>query len=490
MSNSSPVNTDKLRSHRFKARQRAWKRLCKELEPLVRAGEIRYNTVLGAGGFGLVQKWTTNQPKINGRNRTVAVKTSVQAEKETCLMALKREIFWMKKFTGCEHLVQLVDLPNKTTTLENVNNENCPGIPIIVMEEFGCGSLDLLINRLFDVRGMNLKVPDESAATRVLQYIPNRALWMIRAVIGMAYPPEDPESRKGKVIRESMNDVKPGTRPSRIIHSDIDVFNTFVGYSNKDEVQARQEADSEHVWHPIVKIADYGCMVRWDYNWNRETKKASLWGKADFKAPEQFDPDGQFGTHTNIYQVGQIMHDLITLTPVDYNHRKMMRIDTQFGRVWTYGGRLLEFPSENRRIRHNWINVDHELRELVALCMAVDPIERPTVDHLETICVSRIAKMDLVNRQVKLGQVPESPVWVAESPDDAVQRYKQRVPHGQVEPDTLLTKFYNEYFLEDWETHDKYEEYWANDTLQTPDVVMEDAPSVRVDPTPPAPKPP
>ncbi len=48
---------------------------------------------------------------------------------------------------------------------------------------------------------------------------------VIRACIGMAYPPEDPDSRKGKIIRETMKDVPKGTQPSRIIHSDIDIYN-------------------------------------------------------------------------------------------------------------------------------------------------------------------------------------------------------------------------------------------------------------------------
>ncbi|KAK5630558.1 hypothetical protein RRF57_006273 [Xylaria bambusicola] len=485
----------------------------------MRANEIRYERVLGAGGFGLVQKWATNQAKINGRYRTVAIKTSIRPERDNCVRALKREIYWMKRFTGCEHLVQLVDLPDTTTTLENVNNENCPGIPIIVMEEFGCGSLDLLINRLFDVLRVNARVPEDQADARAMEYIPNRALWMIRAVIGMAYPPENPESRKGKVIRESMSNVQPGTRPSRIIHSDIDVFNSmpiislssetihanyanllthsiaFIGYPSTDDIQARQSADFEHVWHPIVKIADYGCMVRWDYNWTLETKKASLWGKADYKAPEQFDPNGQFGTHTNIYQVGQIMHDLITLAPIDYKQRKATKIDTELGPIWSYGGRLVECPSRNYKIKSDWINVDAELREIVAVCMAEDPVERPVLDHLEALCVSRVADMDLANRQVKLGQVSGKPVWAPGSPDEAIDRYKSRVPAGLIEPDELLQKFYKEYFLEHWESHDKYEEYWANVTASSSDEVVEvvpvgDGTFVRADPTFRAPNPP
>lgn len=84
----------------------------------------------------------------------------------------------MKQFTGCEHLVQLVDLPGYTE-FENVNNEDCWGLPVIAMEEFGSGSLELLMSRLRQVKRLNSQVPEECKEIRAMEYIPNRALWSI-----------------------------------------------------------------------------------------------------------------------------------------------------------------------------------------------------------------------------------------------------------------------------------------------------------------------
>lgn len=104
---------------------------------------------------------------------------------------------------------------------------------------------------------------------------------MVRASIGIAYPPEDPASRKGQVVRETMYDVPPGATASRIIHSDIDIYNSkpiplrnlseqmpetglltgptaFIGYpkGNNKDFQIRRRWDAEHVWHPIVKVSN------------------------------------------------------------------------------------------------------------------------------------------------------------------------------------------------------------------------------------------
>ena len=60
------------------------------------SGEMRYDKVLGAGGFGLVQKWITNEPKIQGRDHSIALKTLIRASNVRAVNALKREVFWMK----------------------------------------------------------------------------------------------------------------------------------------------------------------------------------------------------------------------------------------------------------------------------------------------------------------------------------------------------------------------------------------------------------
>ncbi|KAI3340007.1 kinase-like protein [Ustulina deusta] len=458
MDDTSPATSGKLRSRKFRNTQKAWKRLRAQFKPIEDQGDMKYQKVLGSGGFGLVQKWRTN---LRGRRNTVAIKTIIQPDQDNCIRSLKREIYWMRRFQGCEHLVQLADLPESAMTLlsPQINNDDCDGVPIVVMEDLGSGSLALLLSRMADMRALNRGIPEDHMSIKSIEYIPNRALWIIRACIGMAYPPEDPDSRKGKIIRETMKDVPKGTQPSRIIHSDIDIYNSFIGYPS-----SHKPDDNEHVWHPIVKIADYGCMIRWDYHWSDDTKKKSLWGKPAYKAPEQFDPHGSFGTHTNVYQIGNIMHDLITLRKYSYNQRVVAKrkLSGNGGlEFWTFGCRLLE--GSDYSIDKDWKNVDIELRELVAGCMAEKPIFRPALEPLEELCALRIREMDKAVKDAKQGRNPSTPVYVPGIPSDD-KTFRRRVPMGQVEPDHILEKFYIEYFIEPWGESDKYAAHWAGRT--------------------------
>ncbi|KAI0975412.1 kinase-like protein [Xylaria arbuscula] len=453
---SSPVNSGQLRSEKFKDTQRAWKRLRATLKPYEDEGEMEYDRVLGRGGFGIVQKWKTNGPKVRGRAHTVAVETILKPYRETC------------RFQGCEHLVQLEDLPEiiQPTITSVFNNENCTGIPIMAMEELGCGTLDLLMTHIEDVRALNSTMPDEYADIKAIEYIPNRALWgiflcLVRGLIGIAYPPDDPDSRKGQVIRETMADVKEGRQPSTIIHSDIDIYNAFIGYPRNHE----GPADSEHLWHPIVKIADYGCMIRWDNKWPENIKNASLWGKNPYKSPEQLDPDLPFGTHTNVYQIGQIMHDLITLAPLNFSDRVEAErsVTTSDGRniqFMTYGGRLLDGPGY--QIQRDWRNVDIELRELAAGCMASIGTWRPPLRQLEYLIQHHIDKQDKAALEAKQGLTPRLKVFV-ETDVRVDKLFERRVPAGYVEPDSLLQGFYQIYFREQWDEGDKYAEYYSKE---------------------------
>ncbi|KAI1287850.1 hypothetical protein F5Y03DRAFT_401907 [Xylaria venustula] len=376
----------------------------------------------------------------------------------------------MKHFQGCEHLVQLEDMPEiiQPTITSVFNNENCSGIPIMVMEELGCGTLDLLMAHIGDVRALNITIPDEYADIKAVEYIPNRALWsiflcLVRGLIGIAYPPDDPDSRKGQVIRETMKDVEKGKEPSGIIHSDIDIYNSFIGYPPSH----RGPKDPEHIWHPIVKIADYGCMVRWDNSWPDNIKKGSLWGKDAYKSPEQLDPNLPFGTHTNVYQIGQIMHDLITLEPVNFAQRVKTKrsLTVPSGlklEFMTYGGRLLNGPGYE--IKNDWRNVDIELRELAAGCMASEAAWRPPLPQLEFLIQNQVERLDKAAREAKQGLTPSLKVF-RETSARVDKLYERRVPAGYIEPDSLLNSFYQIYFREEWDESDKYDNYYSKEEV-------------------------
>ncbi|KAI0389030.1 hypothetical protein F5Y17DRAFT_450521 [Xylariaceae sp. FL0594] len=81
--------------------------------------------------------------------------------------------------------------------------------------------------------------------------IPNRLLWkiylcMIRAVIGMAYPPGGPPGAPTKIEQLPQDNKEPG----RFTHNDIALRNVMIG--------GRWLNDSEHKVIPIFKVIDYG----------------------------------------------------------------------------------------------------------------------------------------------------------------------------------------------------------------------------------------
>ncbi|KAI0452327.1 kinase-like protein [Xylaria acuta] len=505
MGNGKPT-TRQLRKEKFQAPQKAWKRLRATLKAFEDEKYMKYNRVLGFGGFGLVQDWDILK-KDGSRDRSIAIKTVVNKGSRSSIESIKREIWWTKKFTGSEHLIQLADLDKRVMKAANFNDEITSGMPNIAMEKLGRGSLYLLIHRIKYAADWNAIAPEH---LRLMEYIPNRTLWQIfqcltRAVIGIAYPSTLPETRKGLSIRETTQGIPDKFKPERIVHNDIDVGNIFVADPRDCP------PDDEHPWAPIIKIADYGCMVQWDDTWTRAQKVASLWGKDSYKAPEQFPPRAlgtlSMGDWTNVYQIGQVMQDLITLKFVNYSIRNFQWRTTENNKIgfYTYGWRLL--GDKSYRLDDDWRNVDIELRELVASCMADMTYDRPGLRELEGIISRRIADLaelvpdprtelnpeakesvpgqapktglnpeskEFVPGQVpKTGLNPESKEFVPGEGPPADILYKSRVPMGKGEPEWLLKKFYRDYFVEAWEDPDKYEDYWSKKTL-TPYVISDD----------------
>ncbi len=60
-----------------------------------------------------------------------------------------------------------------------INNDGCDGVPIVVMEDLGSGSLALLLSRMADMRALNRGIPEDHMSIKSIEYIPNRALWSI-----------------------------------------------------------------------------------------------------------------------------------------------------------------------------------------------------------------------------------------------------------------------------------------------------------------------
>ncbi|KAI0446457.1 kinase-like protein [Xylaria telfairii] len=530
MSQPNRTLEKQLRKQRFKAPQQAWKRLRTKLHDYEEGKYMKYNRVLGFGGFGIVQEWDILD-EDGDTDYSVAIKTVVNKANRSSVQSLKNEIWWTKRFAGSEHLIQLINLDLGIMQDIEANDEYRHGeLPSIIMEKMGRGSLHLLLYRLrFVVYHFNTRLMRHY---RFMEYIPNRTLWQMflcltRACIGMAFPAANPLENRGYVIRES---VPEGVNPSRIVHSDIDVQNVFIADPED------YPPDDEHPWAPKLKIADYGCMVEWDDDWTFKEKSNSLWGKNSYKAPEQFLPRAfdrnQLGPWTNVYQIGQVMHDLISqrAIPSASRSKKPRKID---GNTFeTYGWRMLEEGED--KIEHDWKNVDLEMRQLVAGCMADQNWNRPPLAQLEKMIESRISWLRVralyelkeknedpsgpndpndpnapkgpidVNNPTNPGGLansqtlkanPTATLGKSKSPTkDSVPAgpppkkpldpeskefvpgladvpyphvYRQRVPMGEVEPDYILKKFYKDYFVDKWVNDDKFDAYWGNKTLSS-----------------------
>ncbi|KAI1827502.1 kinase-like protein [Xylaria intraflava] len=431
------------RTVRFQRAHRVWKMMRASFKPFEDKKYMRYEKVLGAGGFGLVQAWSVLKPN-GARDRGIAIKAVTRPNAEA---SLRQEIRWHKdgetqRFKGATHLIQLVDLDDKVMNSSDINNENGnAGVPIMIMEEMGGGSARDLLDRSILFRRAN---PRLELDIRGLEYIPNR---LIRSCIGMNYAKL--KGRQGAQITETLGPYRPAYSGNKLVHNDIDVQNIFISDPVKN--------DEEHSLVPICKIGDYGCMVEWDDSWDKETKKSSIRGKRSHMAPEQFIReltyiDGALGWHTNVYQIGSAMHDLITQRSYAFRDRSVQRRrknSTAMGSEYdTYGWRLLEHGEYV--IEEEFVKVDIQLRELVAACMAYRASQRPNLSFLETVTmhhIRRLAKQASASMQLDF-----------HDPDDS---YKTRVPMGTVEPPSLVERFTDEYFRTPWGDGDPHRDFWA-----------------------------
>ncbi|KAI3324507.1 kinase-like protein [Xylariaceae sp. AK1471] len=458
---SSSKIKKKLRAPKFLQAQRRWKDLRSYFMPFETSSYMKYQRVLGFGGFGIVQLW--HILKDDGAvERAVALKTVIRPDQQSGVRALRREISWHKLFTGSEHLVQLIDLDKKVMDTLDINNEVGTRDPIMVMEELGRGSLGLLLTRIESMKEINRRMPGQHNG---LEYIPSKVLWtiflcLVRACIGMAYPLRDPEKNKGLKIREKIRD---GDTARKLVHSDIDPSNIFV--SDPDMIFN----DPEHAFAPITKIADYGCMVEWDDAWSDKTKLDSLWGKPAYMAPEQLDRkralrNDSIGTHTNVYQIGATMQELIRqeFVPLNRRSRQIRRI-IGGPPISTYGWRLLD--SETWKIMSDFRNVDIELRELVAGCMAHNVSDRPPLDVLEDLITWKFNDITKAEEQAAKGLNPGANAFVPGAEPDDVKYHKTRVPLGQLEPEAIILKFYKHYFYDAWAIADNFEDHWNKPPL-------------------------
>ncbi|KUJ17529.1 kinase-like protein [Mollisia scopiformis] len=156
---------------------------------------------------------------------------------------------------------------------------------------------------------------------------------------------------------------------TEITHYDIKVDNIFLGYRDED-----------HPRYPILKIADFSTAVeepRVSLQNDKTGYARVIAGDLSIRPPEA-DPESaplknpRKGTTSNIYQIGCIVHCLITLTTKDFRSKKggLKGMLNSLKR----GGETQGADLDKREFKNLYSKT---LRELVMRCMMREPLQRP-----------------------------------------------------------------------------------------------------------------
>ncbi|KAI1119998.1 hypothetical protein F5Y10DRAFT_273509 [Nemania abortiva] len=460
----SLLPTEALQTPKFQNAQKTWKNLSTIFtsHPF-----LEYKKVLGFGGFGIVQQWSTyNTDGTMGDD--IAIKGTIEAGRMEYVNGLKNEIHWSKVFGGSEHFMQLKDIRSHPLT-DGIYNDEKATLPIMIMEVMPNGCLADVIDRLRVAKSsVNGNINDDN--DKLLEYVPCRILWriilcMTRACLGMAFPPRPNGSQSPQEIRE---EPKPGQAPRRIIHFEYvcgllslprfplrDSSNGSVEHFLTDVFigAIAEVTDVEHAKFPICK---------WDDNWGREEKEErSKYGKRSYKPPEQMDrrriaDPGVFGVHTNVWGIGLTVMLLIRLryhfdNGLGHSHDRKLRNGDEIN---TFGYTLID--DSHGPVRGANADIDLELRETVARCLAGVGSQRPTLEELYNVAIRNIQDGDQKARTPAASQQPPNPI------------HSYRVKLGQPEPDSLLDRFVKNFFLDAAPMADRFAPYWSK--ISTPEV--------------------
>ncbi|KAI1209203.1 kinase-like domain-containing protein [Annulohypoxylon truncatum] len=462
----------------FKRAKAAGKRFREEFTKL---GKLKYERVLGFGGFGMVQLWSLLDDDGRATGRSVAVKLPTRGGSRKHADTTRWEMHYMGLvFRNLDHFVQLVDVEKNTPEAQRLTNNNAVAQPVLVMEALQKCNLFELISWINESREAYVQVQDEGRMdfpffmNCKLGYVPNRVMWkffwcLLKGVVGMAYPNEGNAglpSVDGTSVREMIPPEDPDrTRPepSTIIHFDLDPQNVLVG-----------DLDiSEHRHIPKLKarsllVADFGLTLRWRNRWNDHIKTSRIErGKPTWYAPEQrnpmraTDPHYHIGWELNVWAIGLTMFNLLTLShPVPnedwFPQPRVVQSPRGDIVVETYGWFLIQPPPPNPAMAPDptiyMERYDFTLRSLIARCMADDTNDRPDFHEIWTACMLGIAETDT---RKNFNQENAALLSVGGDHYDPMI-----VP--EVESDEIVHKFYQDYFVNPPARADPYAGRWSD----------------------------
>ncbi|KAI0008342.1 kinase-like domain-containing protein [Xylariaceae sp. FL0662B] len=252
--------------------------------------------------------------------------------------ALVDEWAYLQRLRGGEHTVQLVNMPNDPLQENHFDGE------WIILEWLPNGTLDDFLAK---------------ASAHGVKRLPNRLLWrfllcLVRGCCGMAWP---------RRRRDDLLEVEipiPGVPPEALAHNDLHTGNVLLGDFS---------VGGEHAITPILKMIDFGLAG---------------------------DDKVDLARASNLREVGELMTALITLegdSEIESTTVNYLGID-----IKTWASAIL--PPDLDEPRYPWL--DEWLTTIVALCMAWDNRQKPTLQAL-----SNWVPYAVVERDARFYGVPE-----------------------------------------------------------------------------------
>ncbi|KAK1595894.1 uncharacterized protein LY79DRAFT_510400 [Colletotrichum navitas] len=388
---------------------------------------VSVKKIIGAGRFGIVALVHC----IDEKGDTLACVLKLERYRHHVHGTLAREEKALTKFKGAKHILQLLDVT------QLIKSERDTSYGLYAAGHAAPDPLPQLCNEGLD-RAWSL---DDFARQPIRNFVfvehaaqGDLNVWLSKAsrsrtpwpgLIGMGYPPKEvfggadrPEWNPNEPIDEHLPDDYPMSEhypPQQTTHFDLEPSN----------VLASSSVDNGNM--PIFKIADFGsvqffseCATNPAYFDKDLFWKCRFSGKGNYFTPEQFTRQwdhldlqtyladdnlpnyfvaadgtkppvaGNYGMHSNIFQVGVIIWCAITLCA--FQPLTAMKYRLPDGQdIVTWGGAL-----QNERFN----GVDEELRGLVQRCMAEDPVQRPSLGLLMRIIEDRLGANDLEPEEV------------------------------------------------------------------------------------------
>ncbi|KAI1091523.1 kinase-like protein [Rostrohypoxylon terebratum] len=389
----------------------------------VKLPRLRYEKVLGRGGFGMVQLW-----RILGdpNGRKVAIKFPLKERlRFEDLEGVQKEVrFMCRLFHGLEHFIQPVEVERVKNPKDKLTNNPDVDRPIIVMEALGVNLHQLISwvneSRLWwrrHARGRRYtNIPIEVWDQHKLGYIPNRVLWiwfscLLKAVVGMAYPPRGFETYANFTPPMNNDHLERPTKeaiPAPNEHGRVPVESTFIHFDlDPRNVLIGDRDYTEHSDIPKLKISDFGISIMFNLITLRHPNRVDKWY-----------PQSRFvripgGRNTN---------------------------------VASYGWALL-----GSGVSGFLKGYDLELRELICRCMARNTNDRPSLGELWEAISTGLSNS--YENERRFTQKAEDHMLSGKD-------YDPMMPH-LIESELTIAQFYEDYFTKPPQKPDPSEGKWG-----------------------------